>query len=268
MESIAMLLQNETWQGVGHAAPKLGESWGPVQWVGTGATVLLGVGLIALIVIAIARNSRYRAVGVVSEGELDSVKNRIAEVEKSTTGEVMVVLLERSDRHPAAHWLAALSMLFVGSVLLWVWLPWGNPVALLCIQAGLAALGYILTRALPDLHNRFISAPRAQEMAEEQAIQEFHQLELRETKGRTGVLLMVSLLEHRVVVLADDGIDSKVADGTWDQVQQSILTHVRSGHMGQGLLEGVGAAGAILIEHFPGGVDAEDLPNIVIVRKE
>ncbi|MDF1838936.1 MAG: hypothetical protein P1V35_13780, partial [Planctomycetota bacterium] len=131
MNPIAMLLQNDAWHGVGHATPKFGDSWGPMEWVGLAATVLLGVGLVALIAIAIARNSRYRAVGVVSEGELELVRNKIADVEKRTTGEVMVVLLERSDRHPAAHWLAALSLLFVGSVLLWTWLPWGDPVLLL-----------------------------------------------------------------------------------------------------------------------------------------
>ncbi len=268
MESLAMLIQEQEWQGAGHSAEAFTASWGAMQWIGLAGTFLLTVGLLALILIALRRNPRYQAVGAVSESELAEVKDAITKAEQETTGEVMVVLLERSDRHPAAHWLAAISMLFVGSLLLAGWLPWDQPALLLLAQLGLAAVGFALTRALPDLHNRFISPARAGEMVDEQAIQEFHRLELRETKGGTGVLLMVSLLEHRVVVLADKGIDSKVDADTWTQVQQGILDHIRAGHMGRGLLEGVHTCGAILAKHFPGEGGAEDLPNVVEVRSE
>jgi putative membrane protein len=268
MNFLAMLNDVQDWQVVGHGTPKFAEAWGPMQWLSLGSTTILGVGLLVLILIAVKRNSRYRAVGVVSEDELESVREEITACEKKTSGEVMVVLLERSDRHPAAHWLAAVCMLFAGSFVLWAWLPWGQPAYLLPLQALLAALGFGLTRTLPHLHHRFISARRAQEMAEEQALQEFHKLELRETKGRTGVLLMVSLLEHRVIVLADEGIYARVGEEKWEEVQQAILKHVRTGHLGQGLLEGVRLAGAVLVEHFPSEDHAEELPNVVIVRQE
>ncbi len=268
MKYLAMMTQEQEWQSVGHKAGSMTASWSAIQWASLVGTILLAVGLLALILIALRRNSRYKAVGVVSEGELAGIKEEIAKAEQQTTGEVMVVLLERSDRHPAAHWLAAISMLFVGSLVLGAWLPWHQPGLLLLVQLGLAAVGFALTKGLPDLHSRFISQARAQEMVDEQAIQEFHRLELRETKGRTGILLMVSLLEHRVVVLADEGINCKVDGNTWSQVQQGILGHIRGGHMGQGLLEGVRTSGAILAEHFPGDGGSEDLPNVVDVRHE
>lgn len=268
MQFLAMLNQEQEWQVVGHGEPGFAEAWGTTDWLAFGGTILLAVGLLAIVLMALRRNSRYKAVGVVSDAEMDKVKAGITEVESKTTGEVMVVLLERSDSHPGAHWLAAVCMLFNGSILLGAWLPWAHPVWLLAAQGLMAAVGYGLTRSLPDLHNRFISKARAQEMVDEQAIQEFHRLELRETRGRTGVLLMVSLLEHRVVVLADEGIDSKVPEGTWDSVQQAIQSQIGQGHMGQGLLDGVQAAGSVLAEHFPGDGGSEDLPNIVEVRSE
>ena len=268
MNTLATLNQNQEWQVVGHGAASFAESWGTADWLAFAGTILLALGLVAIVLMALSRNSRYKAVGVVSDQEVEEVKAEIAKAETKTTGEVMVVLLERSDSHPGAHWLAAICLLFNGSILLGAWLPWAHPVWLLGAQGCMAAVGYGLTRCLPDLHNRFISQARAQEMVDEQAIQEFHKLDLRETKGRTGVLLMVSLLEHRVVVLADEGINAKVADGTWDTVQHAIQAQIRTGHMGQGLIEGVRAAGSVLAEHFPGDSTSEDLPNVVIVRHE
>jgi putative membrane protein len=132
----------------------------------------------------------------------------------------------------------------------------------------MAALGYGLARCLPDFQHHFISQARAQEVTEEQAIQEFHRLMLRETRGRTGVLLLVSLLERRVVVLADEGIDSRVKEGTWEGVQQAIQGQVAQGNLVSGLVQGVAAAGEILAEHFPGDGHSEGLPNLVQVRRE
>ncbi|HPF15522.1 MAG TPA: hypothetical protein PLJ12_14760, partial [Planctomycetota bacterium] len=232
-----------------------------------GLVVFLGA-LVWAILIAWLRRRRYCAVGVMTEAELEAVKTAIAEEECRTTGELMVVLLERSDPHRGAHWLAAVFFVFAGSLFLAPWLPWHTPALLVACQVGLAGLGYGLTRALPDLQYRFLSPKTATSVAEEQALQEFHQLELYGAPHRAGLLIFVSLLEHRVVVLADEGIHGKVDPDIWIDVHQSILERIRADRLGEGLVDGVRRVGAILAEHFPSEGGANHLPNVVVVRPE
>ena len=74
----------------------------------------------------------------------------------------------------------------------------------------------------------------------------FHQLGIVETRDRTGILIYVSLLERRVVVLADRGIHARVADGTWDGVVARIVEGIRRGEADDGLAEGIRLCGEIL----------------------
>ena len=85
---------------------------------------------------------------------------------------------------------------------------------------------------------------------------------LVETRERTGILIFVSLLEHRVVVLADRGIHARVAEGTWDGVVARIVTGIRAGRAEEGLADGIRACGEILAGRLPGRPDdRNELPN-------
>ena len=91
--------------------------------------------------------------------------------------------------------------LLCGSALLAGWLPWDQPTLFFLSQLGLGAIGFLAARGLPGFKRAFISEARADEMAREQALQEFYAHGLHRTPNATGVLLFVSLLERRVIVL-------------------------------------------------------------------
>ncbi|MEM6673509.1 MAG: hypothetical protein AAF726_11750 [Planctomycetota bacterium] len=216
---------------------------------------------------AIARRHRYRAVEVLSDEDRAIVEREVAEVEARTTGEIVLVVVERSDRHPAAHLWSALVLLAAGSLLLAGDLPWDRPSLVLVIQFAFAAVGFILSHLLADYQRTFTSEARATEMSEEQALQEFQRLELARTQGRTGVLIFVSLFERRVVVLADEGINARVDDNAWLAVDDAVLADVRRGQLREGLIAGARVAGDLLVEHFPAdGSEGGELSNEVVVR--
>jgi putative membrane protein len=171
--------------------------------------VLLAV-LVAAIVRAFLRADRYRIESVMSPADREPVQAALREVESRTRGEVVPVVVGRSDPHPAAGWRAAVAVLAVGSALLLPHLPWNQPALFLLCQLVLGVAGYGIARWLPDFQRLFVSEQRATAVAQEQALQEFFGNRLFETRERTGVLLFVSLLEHRVVVLADQGVDERV----------------------------------------------------------
>ncbi|HXX48791.1 MAG TPA: TPM domain-containing protein, partial [Myxococcota bacterium] len=90
----------------------------------------------------------------------------------------------------------------------------------------------------------------------------FHHGGLHATRERTGILLFVSLLERQVVVLADEGIHSRVADGTWDDVVARVLEGIRSGRADDGLVEAIRLCGEHLAAHFPRRADdVNELPD-------
>jgi putative membrane protein len=253
----------EGWQA-GHA---LDGSW--LGTAGEFVRVLFVVATAALLVRAFLRRGRYRATGVLGEEELRTIHAALGNAEKRTIGEILPVVLERSDRHPGAGWLAALVAALVGSVALGSWLPWEHPALLLLAQLGLGALGYLGARLLPDFQRSFLSSARAAEVAEEQAFQEFHRYELHRTRAQSGVLLFVSLLERRVVVLADTGIDARVRPEHWQRTIALVLDGIRRGSLCAGLVAGIHSAGEVLAEHFPAADgDKNEIPDRVIVRRE
>ena len=62
---------------------------------------------------AIFRHGRYRVVNSFTEEERDVVQEAVIAAEKRTVGEILPVVVERSDPHPGADWLAALCFVLV-----------------------------------------------------------------------------------------------------------------------------------------------------------
>ncbi len=218
---------------------------------------------------ALVRSRRYRASSVLGAEALAAIHAELVLAERKTVGEIVPVVLERSDEHPGASWLAALTFLLLGSGLLAPILPWGEPWLVLLLQLGFLALGYASARSLPDFQRLFVSEARATEMAEEQAFQEFHRHGLHRTEAQTGVLVFVSLFERRAIVLGDEGIDAKVSEDHWKATTELILKGIAAGSLQDGLVAGIRSCGAVLAEHFPWKEgDRNEVPDRVIVRGE
>jgi putative membrane protein len=86
------------------------------------------------------------------------------------------------------------------------------------------------------------------------------------TRGRTGVLLYLSLDEHRAEIVADSAISDKVAAEVWGEAMVALIDHVRAGRPGEGLAEAVRQVGVILAAHFPRDADdVNELPDRLIL---
>jgi len=252
------------WSAVG------GQAGGGIWYLVAVALPMIFIVLFAFFVLkALVRQGRYRAVRALGDEDHRAVHEALAAAERKTVGEILPVVVERSDPHPGAEWLASLSLVIVGSSALLAWMPWQNPLAVLAAQAALGVLGFGLARLLPDFKRLFIFENRASAVAEEQAFQEFYANGLHKTEAATGVLLFVSLLEHRVVILADEGIDGKVDAEFWADTDDAILAGIRAGSLRDGLVAGVHRAGELLSEQFPWREgDRNEIPDRLIVRRQ
>jgi uncharacterized membrane protein len=79
----------------------------------------------------------------------------------------------------------------------------------------------------------------------------FEMLEMHKTEAHTGILIYISLSDHKIAIYADKGIYSKVDQSIWDHTLNTIVLGLRKKEYESALIEGVKSLGNILNTHFP-----------------
>jgi len=98
--------------------------------------------------------------------------------------------------------------------------------------------------------------------ARERARQVFAEQGVWNTEENTGILVYVLLADHKVEVVADRGIQKRVAAEEWSAIVKAMETQFRAGQFEAGALAGVRAASDLLARHFPGSADDQNqLPD-------
>jgi putative membrane protein len=73
----------------------------------------------------------------------------------------------------------------------------------------------------------------------------------RRTAGRTGILLYLSLAEHRAEIVADEAIHSKVEPEVWGDAMAVLVEHVKADRPGEGMAQAVQKIGEVLAGCLP-----------------
>ena len=71
--------------------------------VGLVGPLLFAALLVFFLVRALVRHSRYRAVDTLGDEDRSAVREAVVEAERRTVGEILPVVVERSDPHPGAE---------------------------------------------------------------------------------------------------------------------------------------------------------------------
>jgi len=201
-----------------------------------------------------------------TQSELDRISDAVREVEKQTTGEIVPMLVGQSDEYPGARWrLAIVTALLSGALAYFflydfdpVWILWAQ-IPGLYIGYWLGSFGYVL--------RPFLVSSKIDEEVHQRAVQAFFSHNLHATKDRTGILVMVSLLEHRVEILADTGINAKVPKDVWQKILNDMIGKIKSGDLTEGFCTAVRECGEVLAKDFPGTPDnPNELSDRVILE--
>jgi putative membrane protein len=199
-----------------------------------------------------------------TDPDRQKIASAITEMERRTSGEIVTVVAQAADdyRYIPLLW-PALAALYLPAVLLTIWPAMGGwPLYL--IQAA-AFVGLAILAHLPPV--RMVLVPEAvkRRRASRLAREQFFEQGLHLTRARTGVLIFVSVDEHYVEIIADEGINTLVPPGTWDGAVADFVGRVRAGRITEGFLAMVEVVGTRLAEHFPRAADDRDeLPNRLI----
>ncbi len=190
------------------------------------------------------------------------VKEAIGRAEGVTSGEIVPMVVDQSDAYLHVDFIGALIVQFA-AFLAAIWLlPTFDYLSILAVQVLGLVVGFLAFRHLAPLKRICLSPKIAEEEVFEKALRVFRDLEMNRTAERTGILILVSLLEHRVQVLADSGINARVKSGTWDEVVEIVLAGIRGGDLCQGLCDAIERCGEILAHDFPVRPDdVNELPD-------
>ena len=203
-----------------------------------------------------------------TEQDKQLIEERIREAERTTSGEIVVKVVSSSDSYASAGLLGSSMLSLLGALLFMV--AAGNRD--MWTFLGIFAAGFILLnelfRRIPALKRPFVSARDMQEEVEEAAAGAFFRRAIYETRDRTGILIYISMFEHRVRVIADQGISSMVDQQLWQEVVDTIIRGIRSRQQGRAIAEAVDRCGEILAGYFPRrSGDRNELSDAIVMGR-
>lgn len=224
-----------------------------------------------------------RKVSHVSEADHNLVTAAIAEAELHTSGEIVAVVAAQSNDYDdvALVWASVIAFFAMSVIALFpdfyqglyyrISGGWGHELTANQWLGTVIAIGVIkwigmwlilLWRPLRLwLTPRAILAGRVRA----RAVDLFKVGTEAKTLGRTGVLLYLSLREHRADIVADQAIAAKVSPEIWGDAMAALIDHVRARRPGEGMAEAIRQMGVVLAEHFPRGSDnPNELPDRLI----
>lgn len=192
-----------------------------------------------------------------TQADRDRIAAAVLEAEKLTTGEIVPMIVARSDDYPGARWRLATASALLCGFITYYFLGDMDPAWILWAQIPGLYLGYALGNVGAVLRP-FMETDRVEQEVHQRALQAFFSLDLHATADRTGILVMASKLERRVEILADSGINARVDEATWTGIVDALVQRIKADDLTEGFCVAVRDCGEVLQKDFPG---CHDNPN-------
>jgi putative membrane protein len=220
---------------------------------------------------------------MLSEADHDRITAAVAEAERASDGEIVTIVAQRSDAyHDVGLHYAVLLMLFVPiwfAVVPQAWIDWavgtflgwnfeltrGFVMTYLFAKMAAAFLFVWLLFKWMKLRIALTPASTKTRRVRRRAVELFRAGTEKRTKGRTGILLYLSLLERRAEIVADEAIHSKVEPEVWGEAMAVLIEQVKAGRTGEGMALAVEKIGEVLARCLPPTLDnPNELPDRLI----
>ena len=200
----------------------------------------------------------------------------IADAERHTAGEIVVIVASEAHRYPATC-ISAAALLALAVPLVALWFPavvfggWDaaqtptHIVEALLIRQSLVFGGVLAVLWFAGLGRALTPAGLRRDRVHRAAFIQFKARGLAATTGRTGVLIYIDEPEHIAEVIADTAIYAKVPPEHWGTAITALTDGIKAGRSADGVVAAVALAGNVLAEHFPPlPDDVNELPDGLI----
>lgn len=195
----------------------------------------------------------------------ERIRKAVEQAEKNTGGEILTAIIPESDDYRAQEMafgvICALltyilmvvfftSFIQVLDRLFWTDSPRMIPLSMMAVTLFVGALGYTLAQ-IPFIDRLIIGKKTMQEAVRRRAMRHFVESAAYDTIDRTGIMLFISVMERRVELLADKGINEKVSPETWESIVNSLVKGIREKKVMESMEAAIADIGKILSEHVP-----------------
>jgi putative membrane protein len=206
-----------------------------------------------------------------SESDRQKIDAAVKTAEEKTSGEIVPMVISAAYHYPMADVIGAAAFAIPMGIVLthllghWLWIGDRNLWLFLGVGAVLFIFFHILVGRIPALKHRFISQREMEEEVQEAAVTRFFGQGLHRTRDETGVLILISVFERKVWVLADRGIDAKVREGQWEEIVAMITDGIRQNRPAEAICRAVEQVGELLAGHFRVKPDdTNELHNLIV----
>jgi len=202
---------------------------------------------------------------MIPEPQKKLVADAIRAAEARTTGEIYCVIAKHASDYrlvPIA-WAAAL-VLFVPLPLIYLD-AWPAEMIYGCQLGAFFIAALVLS--YPGLRFHIVPRKAKHDRAHAAAMRQFWAHGLDQTEHRTGVVIFASEAERYAEIIADAGIDRKVAPDVWNDAVAALIDGIKSDQPAEGFISAIEKCGAVLALHFPlpaGAKNPDTLPNRLV----
>lgn len=207
-----------------------------------------------------------------TQADRDRIAAAVSRAEERTSGEIVPMVVSQSTDYDALPWKGAVFGILLASATLllilrfydgwglgWLYTSW----MVVTITLATGGFGAALATFVPAVQ-RLLIGDRARALhVHRRALQAFVEEEVFDTQDRTGILLFVSLLEHRIEVIGDAGINARVDPDDWVDVVARIRRGIQNDNLTEGLVDAIEMCGRLLerkgLNIQPD--DEDELPN-------
>ncbi len=211
-----------------------------------------------------------------TEEERKKIEQKIVELEHKSSGEIVVYCAKSSHSYTSAIFIAAFGGFFIMNLFGFYeyFITWGeinkNLILWLSVQNIIGAvIAGTLTYLIPKLKIMMVNNSKIEEMIFTKAKDVFLNMELFKTSDRTGILIYISLLEHKVIVLGDKGINAVIDPEEWDTMVNNVVKGIKEKNPFKGIMNAINDCERVLLKH--GFVvkpnDINELPNHLIIEE-
>jgi putative membrane protein len=207
----------------------------------------------------------YKAHTFFSDEEKERIKEAVEAAESRTSGEIATMVVDQSDRYHEAEVLGGILVAGLAALIIsvgvqhatiWTYIP------MVCILYLPARLLFI---RVPRLRLPFINKLRMMHAVRERAVRAFYEKSLYKTRDENGILIFISILERKVWILGDRGVDRVIPHATWQSHAREISAGIKEERACAALCAVIGECGQVLAEHFPRKEDdTNELPDDLI----
>jgi len=192
---------------------------------------------------------------IFTDSDKEAIKAAVAQLEQESSGELVLYYAKNSDSYEAAAWKfsglvgAIYAICIMALSYLWLLPPNFTPIVISSTILFSIIATFTIAWFFPKVRLSVTSTAIINRRILTKARDMFLQEQVFNTKDRTGILIYISALEHKVLVIGDNGINAKIEKSDWEHIVALVTSGIKNKEMTLGITSAIDACKKLLLDN-------------------